>query len=109
MCRKYTDSAYILVMNINLGKLSICIFLAVVVAIFLSIFFSVPYVFSAVGFVGLLLAMHLAVFDEDFPRGWSNPDGSEPVPWRWLAIKGVIFFVLLSLVFIFPELHNFGR
>jgi hypothetical protein len=68
---------------------------AVSTAAALSVLFSVPYIFTAVAFAGWLFFGHLVTIDDDFPGGWSNPDGVHPVPWMALAIKGLLFLVLI--------------
>lgn len=80
---------------------------ALAVALLLSAAFSVPYIFTAIGFSGWLFLGHLVVIDEDFPGGWSNPDGVNPVPWRWLAVKGVVFFAL-CLAALSPAVRQWG-
>ena len=76
-------------------------------ALLLSAAFSVPYIFTAIGFSGWLFLGHLVVIDEYFPGGWSNPDGVHPVPWRWLAVNGVVFFALY-LAAISPAVRQWG-
>ncbi|MBL8550040.1 MAG: hypothetical protein JNJ73_08635 [Hyphomonadaceae bacterium] len=69
--------------------------IALVVAVALSMLFSVPYIFTAAGFAGWLFVGQLVTIDDDFPGGWSNPDGIHPIPWAPLALKGLIFLALL--------------
>jgi len=73
------------------------LFVAVVVATAaaLSMLFSVPYIFTVVAFSGWLFIGQLVTIDDDFPGGWSNPDGVHPVPWGVLALKGFVFMGLL--------------
>ena len=80
---------------------------ALAIALLLSSAFSAPYIFTAIGFSGWLLLGHLVVLDEDFPGGWSNPDGTHPVPWRWLVVKGVVFLAL-CLAATSPALRQWG-
>lgn len=53
---------------------------ALVTAGALSALFSVPYVYTAIGFASWIFVWHVVTIDEDFPGGWSNPDGSLPIP-----------------------------
>jgi hypothetical protein len=69
---------------------------AVSTAAVLSALFSVPYIFTAVAFAGWLFFGHLITIDDDFPGGWSNPNGDRPVPWAALATKAFVFVTLLS-------------
>jgi hypothetical protein len=76
-------------------------------AVALSVLFSVPYVFTAIGFAGWLFIGHLITVDDDFPDGWSNPDGVHPIPWRALAIKGAVFLALF-LAALSPDVRRWG-
>lgn len=50
-------------------------------------------VFAAWVFIGFLVQ-----FDDFLPDGWSNPDGSEPIPWIELSLR---FCVFLGAVVLF--------
>ncbi len=80
---------------------------AVAAALLLSALFSMPYVFTAVGFTGWLFLGHLITIDDEFPGGWSNPDGRHPASWGVLAIKGVAFLAL-ALAATSPEVRHWG-
>jgi hypothetical protein len=73
----------------------------------LSVLYGVPYIFTVAGFASLPFIGHLAVFDEELPGGWSNLDGSNPVPWSRLAAKGGIALVFIVVATI-PEIRQFG-
>jgi hypothetical protein len=74
----------------------------------LSAFWKVPYLYTFIGFAAWIFAGHLITIDDDFPGGWSNPDGSSPLPWRELAIKTAVLLGLVGLIFFFPALRALG-
>lgn len=77
-------------------------------AICLSAFWQVAYIYTLIGFSGLVVVGHLVTIDDDFPGGWSNPDGSQTFPWKELLLKvGVLFFLGL-LAALFPGLRRLG-
>jgi hypothetical protein len=78
------------------------------VAIGLSLFAHVPYIFSLLGFSALPLLGHLVTIDEDLPGGWSNLDGSEPFPWVELLVKAVVFAILCAIVILYPQVRSLG-
>lgn len=88
----------------------VLIFFAVVAgtAVLLSLFWKVPYIFTAIGFSAWAFFGHLITADDDAPDGWSNPDGSLPFPWTELAVKGAVLVGLCAIATFFPEVRGFG-
>ncbi len=84
--------------------------LAVVIgtAICLSAFWRVAYIYTLIGFSALVVVGHLVTIDDDFPGGWSNPDGSQLFPWKELLIKIGVLLSLGLLAALFPGLRKFG-
>ena len=82
--------------------------IVVVVAIFLSAIWHVPYIFTVIGYSAWVFFGHLITADDDSPGGWSNPDGTLPFPWLELTIKGVAFLALCLAASFFPVLRHFG-
>ena len=78
-------------------------------AVFLSLVWGVPYIFTFIGFSAWVFIGHLVTADDDLPGGFSNPDGSLPFPWAELAIKGLILLALVLLAAMFPALRHFGE
>jgi hypothetical protein len=68
----------------------------------------VPYLYTAIGFAVWAFAGHLITIDDDFPGGWSNPDGDVPFPWPELAIEAAVLLALLWLAFLAPALSQLG-
>lgn len=92
-------------------KLKQCgVILAVVctTAIVLSLVWSVPYLYTTIGFVVWAFAGHQITIDDDFPGSWSNPNGDIPFPWAELAIKARVLFGLLWLAFSTSILRQLG-
>jgi hypothetical protein len=77
-------------------------------AVILSLIWSVPYLYTAIGFAVWALGGHLITLDDELPGGWSNPDGSALFPWVELGIKAAILFALVGLAFLVPALRTFG-
>ena len=54
---------------------------------------------------------HLITLDDDMPGEWSNPERDKKI-WRGslsvLAVKFLIFIVLVVIVLSFPSLSEFG-
>ena len=77
----------------------------------LSVFFDVAYIYSLCGLSAWVAFGHLITIDDDTPGEWSNPEGDKKI-WRGsfsvLAIKLLIFFALVILMFSFPSLISFG-
>jgi hypothetical protein len=82
--------------------------IVVVTALVLSVGWHIPYVFTLIVFSAWAFFGHLVTADDDAPGGWSNPDGSQPFPWRELAIKGIIFVCLCVVAALVPAVRNFG-
>jgi hypothetical protein len=80
---------------------------ALVCALVLSAVFSVPFAFTLIGVSAWLFFVHLVTIDDDFPGGWSNPDGDYPVPWKSLLIKGAVL-PALCLAASSPEVRRWG-
>ncbi len=80
--------------------LSISAFTAVLISSFTQITFLKALFGGLALFSGLPFLGHVITFDDDLPGGWSNPDGSEPFPYRELIVKGLIFFTCLGLFYL---------
>lgn len=78
------------------------------IAAILSWVWKVPYFYTAIGFAIWAFAGHLITIDDDLQGGWSNPDGSAPLPWVELAIKASVLLILAGLVFFVPALRTVG-
>lgn len=96
-------------MNPLLKHLAALTGIAIVVAILLSVLFSVPYIYTALGFTGWTFFGHLVQFDDDLPGGWSNLDGEHPVPIAEITIKGAVFLGVLTIAWVYPEIKQLGR
>jgi len=89
------------------------IWLSIVVAIVITLSFwlSVPFIYSAIGIAGLVCVGHLVTIDDDYPRGWSNPEEKQNV-WRGslsaLALKALAFLLLAVAAVVFPSLRALG-
>jgi hypothetical protein len=79
-----------------------------VAAVFLSLTWQVPYVYCAIGFATWTLAGHLLTLDDEMPGGWSNPDGSAPLPWAALMIKTAVLLGLVALALFVPSVRALG-
>lgn len=77
-------------------------------AVLLSLFWQVPYIFTAIGFSAWAFFGHLITADDDAPGGWSNPDGSLPFPWAELAVKGAALAGLCAVAAFFPAVRGLG-
>lgn len=78
------------------------------VAVFLSLTWEIPYIYTAIGFSAWAFFGHVVTSDDDLPGGWSNPDGLLPFPWRELVVKGLLFVGLCVLAFLVPSIRTFG-
>ena len=74
----------------------------------LSLFWSVPYIFTLIAFAAWALVGHLVTADDDASGGWSNSDGSRPFPLAELGLKAVLLAGLSAAAFAFPALRSFG-
>jgi hypothetical protein len=84
---------------------------AITLCVILSIFFSVPYIYTIAGLAALVFAGHLITIDDDMPGEWSNPEGSRRIWHRSLLILLVKFLVvvaILALAIVFPKLGELG-
>jgi len=83
----------------------------VVVVIVLSLWLSVPYIYSAMGIAGLVCLGHLVTIDDDFPGGLSNPEEKQSI-WRnslsALALKALAFLLLGLAAVVYPSLRVLG-
>ena len=77
--------------------------------IILSVLFSIPYIYTVIGYTGWPFFGHLITIDDDFPGGWSNPFGTEPMPWGALMVKGLIFMMVVLCALAFPEIRQHGN
>jgi hypothetical protein len=81
---------------------------AVLIAAVLSLAFSVPYVWTALAFSGWLFFGRLITLDDDYPGGWSNPDGVHAPPLGELCVKAIVF-ALCALAACSPQISQWGR
>ena len=79
-----------------------------VVAAILSALWRVPYIFTFIAAAALVLVGHVVTIDDDFPGGWSNPDGLEPFSWRELLLKALVLVILGSLALV-PQIRALGH
>ena len=85
-----------------------CVFLAVLAV---SHFGGVAYVDSLICISVLVFGGHLITLDDDLKGGWSNPDGDRSIVYGSLIELGVKLIVLVGLIsslFIFPEVRQWG-
>jgi hypothetical protein len=94
--------------NSSTKRAAVLLAIVVVVAIFLSAIWHVPYIFTVIGYSAWVFFGHLITADDDSPGGWSNPDGTLPFPWLELTIKGVAFLALCLAASFFSILRHFG-
>ncbi|WP_036172041.1 hypothetical protein [Massilia sp. 9096] len=92
----------------QLKQCGIMVAVVCITAIILSLIWRVPYLYTAMGFAVWAFAGHLITLDDDFPGGWSNPDGDVPFPWAELAIEAAVLLALLWLAFLAPALSRLG-
>ena len=81
------------------------------VAVVLSIFVGVPYIYTLIGFAAWVFFGHLITLDDDGYGGFSNPDDSQRVYRRSLKELGLKFLALAALgtaVVLFPVLQEVG-
>jgi len=82
-----------------------------VVTIALSVFADVAYIYTLCGLSIWMAFGHLVTLDDDMPGEWSNPENS-PKIWKSslfeLAVKFGILIVLVTLIFTFPALTQYG-
>lgn len=74
-------------------------------AVLLAALWSVPYLYTLIGFAAWAFAGHLITIDDDLPGGWGNPDGLRPSPWLALVAKGALLALLCALAACFPTLR----
>ena len=83
----------------------------VAVTIGLSVFVGVAYIYTLCGLAAWIAFGHLITLDDDMPGEWSNPEGNRKL-WRGslaiLAVKFLVFIVLVVAVLSFPSLTQFG-
>ncbi|WP_317933576.1 hypothetical protein [Halioxenophilus sp. WMMB6] len=86
------------------------LFMAAVLVV-LSVFASVPYIYSACALSIWAAIGHLVTLDDDMPGEWSNMEGSRAV-WRnsliQLAVKVVVMLILIVVTLAYPELRKYG-
>jgi len=83
----------------------------VAVTIGLSVFAGVAYIYTLCGLAAWMALGHLITLDDDMPGEWSNPEGDKKL-WRGslvgLAVKFLVFVLLVVIVLSFPSLAKFG-
>src|SRR5262245_57431792 len=77
-------------------------------SLILSRIWHVPYIFTLIAFAAWAFFGHLVTADDDLRGGWSNPDGTQPFPWRELVVKGAILAILCAVVVLFPVVRDLG-
>lgn len=80
----------------------------IVVAVALSLFWGVPYIFTFVGSATLVLGGHIVTLDDDLAGGWGNPDGEQSFPWAELLTKLAVL-VVLGLLALVPGVRALGQ
>ena len=91
----------------------VVIWLSVVTVIILglSVFGSVPYIYSIIGISALAVIGHLVTIDDDFMGGWSNPDNSVQF-WKSslfeLVVKIGVLIILFIIISVFPNIIKYG-
>ena len=89
-------------------QLATLVVVAVAASTALSALWSVPYVYTAVGFAAWAFFGHLITADDDLPGGWSNPDGARAFPWVALAAKGAVLCALCAIALFVPAVRHYG-
>ena len=78
------------------------------IALALSLLWHVPYIYSAIGAVGVSLLGYIVTLDEDLPDGWApQPGGVRAIWFRLATITGIIA-ALIVLALLFPVVRAFG-
>lgn len=81
------------------------------VVIALSLVFDISYIYSMTGIAALVFGGHFVTLDDDYPSGWSNPDGSESF-WRSslfaVFVKLMILVLFVIILIVFPLLAKYG-
>ena len=79
--------------------------------VLLSLIANVPYIYSILGFSIWIFAGHFVTLDDEAPGGYSNPDNSKEI-WlssqKELAVKFLVLVFLLTIIFIFPSIKEYG-
>lgn len=81
------------------------------IVVALSLFASVPYIYTICGISAWIAFGHLITLDDDAPGGWSNQENSKSIWRRSLAellIKFAVFVGLITMAFAFPTLNQIG-
>jgi len=77
----------------------------------LSFTFDVAYVYSVLGVLAWSFIGHVVTLDDDMLGGWDNPDKDKKL-WRGslieLAVKAMMFAVVLIVLIWNPEIAKFG-
>lgn len=89
-------------------RLGIIVAVVAALAVGLSLLFRIPWLYTVAGCAAWAVAGHVLTIDEDFPGGWSNPDGKEPFPWRELVLKAVVLLAVAALLLFLPSLRMLG-
>lgn len=83
----------------------------VALAVAFSVFGDVPYIHTLILYSALVAFGRLITIDDAAPGGWSNPDNSKAFcrsALFELLIRFLIFIGFLTLLFVFPNLDQFG-
>ncbi len=84
---------------------------AITAIVLLSLIARVPYIYSILGLCIWIFVGHLVTLDDEAPDGFSNPDNSKEI-WlsskKELAIKLLVLICLLTVIFLFPSLKEYG-
>ena len=92
-------------------RVTVLVILVIVLCIALSLLADVPYLYTVTGVAVWAAAGHLVTLEDDAPGGWSNSEKSSET-WKQskaeLLLKFAILFVLISIIFFFPDLARLG-
>lgn len=77
----------------------------------LSVFAGIAYIYTLCGLAAWTAFGHLITLDDDMPGGWSNPFDDRKF-WHnslvIMAIKFLVFAILIKITLSFPSLTQYG-
>ena len=91
--------------------IAVVILLISAFSVLLSYLAKIPYMYTVCGIAAWSAVGHLITLDDDAPRGWSNPGKSDKFWHRSLrdvALKFIVLFALLAIIFAIPGLDKWG-
>jgi len=84
---------------------------AIAATVLLSLIANVPYIYSILGLCIWIFIGHWVTLDDEAHDGFSNPDNSKEI-WlssrKELAVKLLVLICLLTIIFLFPSLKEYG-